>query len=447
MIKLIIIIIVFIIYELICIDVPNNFEYPLYYRIYILFFKLLLLISIILSKLTKISEPIIIRNITNFLFYFSKTYKIKKDYLLNFINNYFKLHFFNKKKKINVSTKNYKIKDDVIIRVYKPKNILQINPCFIYFHGGGFFAGNIDMYDDYLKIISHKLNFIVISIDYKLSPENKFPSAINDSWKFIKFYIKHSSYFNADINNTIIGGDSAGANLTNVIVQKIIKFNKLNHTSFNPKLTIYITPFFQLFNLNLPSITNYHPKGLLSYFSFNIGKPILWYLGIENPDNELLNIFYNNLHSLSLNDNKLFEKYKSMTDFNIIPDIYKNCDYYNNKNNLFPQKDQEPIIFKNKNIKKTIRRIFNNNISPALVDDDILKKMPKKAYFIIYENDMLKDDALIFAKRLEMANIHVKIAFYDNCFHGQTQLVNKIDGYKSSRIILNNMINYIKNNL
>jgi acetyl esterase/lipase len=141
--------------------------------------------------------------------------------------------------------------------------------CLIYFHGGGFFAGNVDMYDYYLNTISIQLNIVVISVEYRLCPEHMYPAAIEDCWNVVQFYIENSQLFNTDLNRTIIGGDSAGANLTSVITQRIAENESI---SFRPKFVIYITPFFQLFNLELPSIRRYFPCGIISYFSFYTGK-------------------------------------------------------------------------------------------------------------------------------------------------------------------------------
>ena len=79
--------------------------------------------------------------------------------------------------------------------------------CFIYFHGGGFFAGNLELFDYYLNTISLRLGIVVISVDYRLCPEHMYPAAIDDCWTVVQYYIENSKRFNADLKRTIIGGN------------------------------------------------------------------------------------------------------------------------------------------------------------------------------------------------------------------------------------------------
>ena len=96
----------------------------------------------------------------------------------------------------------------------------------------------------------------------------------------------------------------------------------------------------------------------------------------------------------------------------LISDKYKtNPDYYSET--IFPSRSEEPMLFKNDpKLKNLIKVLFNKEISTLLSDDLILKKFPKKTYFIIYECDQFKDDGLIYAKRLESAGIDVKVSSF-----------------------------------
>ncbi len=141
------------------------------------------------------------------------------------------------------------------------------------------------------------------------------------------------------------------------------------------------------------------------------GKLIYWYLGETNLNREMNEVFINNLHTLAVEDENLREKYKKLISIDLIPEVYKkNRDYYGDEMFIYPSRHEEPRLLKNNlKIKKKINFLFNKDISPALVDQTLLQKMPPKAYFIIYECDQVKDDGLIFAKRLELAGIDVKV--------------------------------------
>lgn len=301
---------------------------------------------------------------------------------------------------------------NIPIRVYSPKEVIDNNnnkitkyPCLIYCHGGAFFTGNIDIYDYYLNTIAINLNIVVISIGYRLTPEHCYPTAIQDCWTIVQHYLENSHLYKADLRRTILCGDSAGGNIVAVISQRIIEHKIENF----PKLCIYITPFLQLYNLELPSQKRYFPRGILSYMSFYTGKLVFWYLGITNSTREMNRIFIRNLHTLALDDEELRTKYKKLISTDLIEDKYKK-DYYETYKTTYPERKEEPNLLKTDfKLKELIKTIFIKEISASLMDESLIKKMPNKAYFIIYECDQLKDDGLIFAKRLELAGIDVKV--------------------------------------
>ena len=275
-----------------------------------------------------------------------------------------------------------------------------------------FLLGDLDIYDFYLNTIAFKLNIVVISIDYRLSPEHKHPAAIEDCWTVVKYYIQNSEQFNSDLKRTILAGDSAGGNLVSVITHRLIE----NGYNDIPKFVVFITPFLQLFNLELPSLNRYFPRGFISYFSFYTGKLVYWYLGITNPSKEMNELFINNTHTLAIDDDSLRDKYNELININLIPDCYKQGrDYY--KTPVFPQRADEPNLFKkDPKFKNMIKCLFEKEMSTSVVDDLVLKKFPQKAYFIIYECDQLKDDGLIFAQRLQTAGVDVKVIVLNYIF-------------------------------
>lgn len=92
----------------------------------------------------------------------------------------------------------------------KPPNA-QLNKVLFYLHGGGFVAGSIDTHRDLVSRICRASNICGFIIDYRLAPEHPFPAALEDSFKTYKWLIREK---NIDPNDLIIGGDSAGGNLT-----------------------------------------------------------------------------------------------------------------------------------------------------------------------------------------------------------------------------------------
>lgn len=82
-----------------------------------------------------------------------------------------------------------------------------------YLHGGGFILGNLDTHDRIMRLLSHYTGCNVIGIDYPLSPEAKFPQAIEDIVAVCQFYSHHAETFAVNMKHIGLAGDSAGAML------------------------------------------------------------------------------------------------------------------------------------------------------------------------------------------------------------------------------------------
>ena len=98
-------------------------------------------------------------------------------------------------------------------RIYSPKRLKQPLPGLIYMHGGGWIIGDLNSHDSVCVDIALESGTKVIALEYGLSPENKFPFALNQcAWVF-SYVHQNSNYFNVDPKFLSIGGDSAGGNL------------------------------------------------------------------------------------------------------------------------------------------------------------------------------------------------------------------------------------------
>jgi acetyl esterase len=101
---------------------------------------------------------------------------------------------------------------DVPCRLYYPEGI--DNPaCLIYAHGGGFMQGSLNSWDAFLRELVRQGNVAVLSVDYRLSPEVKFPVAFNEMVAITRAAARDGAGWGIDPKRLAIGGDSAGANL------------------------------------------------------------------------------------------------------------------------------------------------------------------------------------------------------------------------------------------
>tara|TARA_Y100001970_G_scaffold278403_1_gene384039 strand:+ start:810 stop:1751 length:942 start_codon:yes stop_codon:yes gene_type:complete len=118
------------------------------------------------------------------------------------------------------------VKDDEVlgpvgqipIRIFHPNTEIRL-PILLYLHGGGYVLGSIDTHNRIMRELSFQSLCVVIGVDYSLSPEQKFPVALDEIGSVLKWLIKKSSskknspYF-FDTDKIVVGGDSAGANLS-----------------------------------------------------------------------------------------------------------------------------------------------------------------------------------------------------------------------------------------
>ena len=82
-----------------------------------------------------------------------------------------------------------------------------------YLHGGGFVLGNLDTHDRIMRLLAHYTQCTVVGIDYTLSPEARFPQAIEEAVAVCQFYAQHAHTFNLNMRRFGLAGDSAGAML------------------------------------------------------------------------------------------------------------------------------------------------------------------------------------------------------------------------------------------
>ena len=89
-------------------------------------------------------------------------------------------------------------------------------PCLLYLHGGGFTIGSIATHDTLCRELARRSGCAVVSIDYRLAPEHKFPAAVHDAWDALQWLHAQSHGLGLDPSRLAVGGDSAGGTLAAV---------------------------------------------------------------------------------------------------------------------------------------------------------------------------------------------------------------------------------------
>lgn len=98
-------------------------------------------------------------------------------------------------------------------RVYTPKSGTGPFPVIVYYHGGGWVIANKDVYDGGARALSKLANAVVVSVDYRLGPENKFPAAHDDAYAAYQWAVANASSIKGDPKKIAVAGESAGGGL------------------------------------------------------------------------------------------------------------------------------------------------------------------------------------------------------------------------------------------
>src|SRR3954452_549501 len=93
-------------------------------------------------------------------------------------------------------------------------------PLLVYLHGGGFVIGDLDSYDSVCRLLCRHAGVHVLSVDYRLAPEHRFPAALYDAKAALEWAFAHAAELGADPARVAIGGDSAGGNLAATVARR-----------------------------------------------------------------------------------------------------------------------------------------------------------------------------------------------------------------------------------
>ena len=164
---------------------------------------------------------------------------------------------------------------EIILRIYRPFGTTKKSPALIYFHGGGWVVGGLDSHDGICRWLCARSGCVLISTDYRMAPEHKFPAAVEDCLATTEWVVSNAAELGIDGTRVAVGGDSAGGNLAAVVSQ-------LAHQSGGPEIA------YQLLIYPATDMTMSEPSHQELAQGYRLTKPLMeWFINhYLNNDSE-----------------------------------------------------------------------------------------------------------------------------------------------------------------
>jgi acetyl esterase len=128
--------------------------------------------------------------------------------------------------------------NDLAIRIYTPVSTNSTLGVAIFFHGGGWVIGSLESHDHVCRHLAHGAGCIVVSVDYRLAPEHKFPAGLNDCVAAMRWVAENAEAIGGDPARLAVVGDSAGGNLA----ASVALILRDNHKRIQLSLQVLIYP-------------------------------------------------------------------------------------------------------------------------------------------------------------------------------------------------------------
>ncbi len=150
-------------------------------------------------------------------------------------------------------------------RLYRPFGGTEARPLVVFFHGGGWVAGDLETHDGVCRFLAIYGGVNVLAVDYRCAPEHRFPAAVDDALAAFRFAVAEAASLGSDPARVAVAGDSAGGNLAAVVAQ-------LAARDGGPR------PVFQLLIYPVTDVSTKHPSYRLFREGFLLTeKGMDWY--------------------------------------------------------------------------------------------------------------------------------------------------------------------------
>nr|XP_055058153.1 neutral cholesterol ester hydrolase 1a [Misgurnus anguillicaudatus]XP_055058154.1 neutral cholesterol ester hydrolase 1a [Misgurnus anguillicaudatus]XP_055058155.1 neutral cholesterol ester hydrolase 1a [Misgurnus anguillicaudatus] len=292
--------------------------------------------------------------------------------------------------------------DGVSVRVYHPngKKEGKLRRAVVFIHGGGWALGapKLGSYDSLCRQMAADLEAVVVNVDYRMAPDVHFPVPYDDCVKAAKHFLSVETLekYSVDPERVAVCGDSAGGNLAAAVAQRI---GIDDNISVKFKLQVLIYPVLQALDFNTASYQQNQNVPIL--YRKLMARFWLEYLGAD-PDL---------IHSLLMNnhtalDQSLVSLNRAKLDWTTLL----------SKRMIKHFKPVVPVTG-SPNLLKEVPAFLDARAAPLLADEEVLRMVPR-AFILTGEHDVLRDDGIMYARRLEQAGVSVTNDHFEDGFHG-----------------------------
>ncbi|XP_040917185.1 neutral cholesterol ester hydrolase 1a [Toxotes jaculatrix] len=317
------------------------------------------------------------------------------------------------------------------VRVYEPPagGEGHLRRGLMYLHGGGWALGSAKKgsYDAINRMVSDELNTVVVSVEYRLYPEVQFPVPYLDCLAAAKHFLTPEvlAKYAIDPERVAVAGDSAGGNLAAAVAQEIA-IDDTASVKFSIQALIY--PALQILDFNTPSYLQNQDIPIL--YRPMMVRFWLQYLGV---DLSLQPQFLANNHSL--HHSTITPEVRARVDWTML---------------LAPKhkKNYKPLVAEkgSQGLVKEVPGLLDVRASPLLAGPEVLAKCPR-AYILTCEYDVLRDDGLMYARRLQDAGVSVTSDHYEDGFHGCFSFTVWPMDFDVGKRAVRSYLNWLQNNL
>ncbi|NWW59144.1 AAAD deacetylase, partial [Ifrita kowaldi] len=293
--------------------------------------------------------------------------------------------------------------NNVPVRLYLPRRPPDgLRRAMVYFHGGGWCLGDAGMksYDHISQRISNELNAVVVSVNYRLAPEHRFPVPFEDAYSATKFFLQSKvlSQYRVHPARVCVAGDSAGGNLAAAVAQQLLEDPEVK-TKLKAQILLY--PALQALDLDLPSYRDNENKPLLPR-----SLTVRFWSEYFTSDPALREAMASNRHVPAESGHLL----QLVNWSRLLPAEMRRAHVYGGP------------AFGSAALAQRYPGFLDPRASPLLASDARLQRLPP-AYILTCEHDVLRDDGAMYAERLRAAGVPVTHHHAKDAFHGAMMFV------------------------